>query len=294
MPSLPAYEPHGRIPATGTAVRGAGGRAGAWEPDVFYGKDKPRTLEDLENEYRQEKPAGDLEQRPIRGVESVSATGNTGGVQDGGRSGGGGAWSSGRDRAGEAAGPGGVKPPPVSGPRAPWPQGFSEIVVQRNAASPVRIKSHPDYEAAKSGDVGAASHGSEKIALDPALLAQVREKMGSIEPEWIERYGYGFGQLTQSEARQVLRHYTPDALRDRFLAGGQAGGGRTPERDSPSSGARRQDKLTSPSGPGARGRRPDHLSTRWCRRWPKAGPPMPSEGRKRYFRPDFAIGGGRP
>ena len=64
---------------------------------------------------------------------------------------------------------------------------------------------------------------SRKLALDPQTLGKVRERFGRIEGWWRREFGYGFDGLTQSEARTVLTYdggkLSPDALRDRILAG---------------------------------------------------------------------------
>lgn len=46
---------------------------------------------------------------------------------------------------------------------------------------------------------------SAKLSPEPALLADVRTKFGDIETDFTETLGYGYDQLTQSEARYISR-----------------------------------------------------------------------------------------
>lgn len=69
-------------------------RGEAWEPDEFYGRLEPRSLEDLENEYRQEEAA----RRAAEGEGTPGASRPTAGGEGGGEAGAG--------RGGNRAGPG--------------------------------------------------------------------------------------------------------------------------------------------------------------------------------------------
>nr|WP_299241355.1 LPD38 domain-containing protein [uncultured Halomonas sp.] len=63
---------------------------------------------------------------------------------------------------------------------------------------------------------------SRKLAIDPSIIEQVRDRFGSIENWWRDTFGYGFEGLTQSEARTLLTfdkgRLSPDAVRDRVSA----------------------------------------------------------------------------
>jgi hypothetical protein len=63
---------------------------------------------------------------------------------------------------------------------------------------------------------------SDIIAITPATLERLRDVYGILEPEWRERFGHGFDALTESEARQVLRYKSADAVRSAVLARGNA------------------------------------------------------------------------
>lgn len=65
---------------------------------------------------------------------------------------------------------------------------------------------------------------SAKLALSDTLLEQVREKFGDIEEAFRAATGHGFDSLTESEARYLVSHDAPDAIRDRVLAQGRSGG----------------------------------------------------------------------
>lgn len=64
---------------------------------------------------------------------------------------------------------------------------------------------------------------SRKISLSRETLASVRERFGSIEDWWRAAFDFGFEGLTESEARFLLGlrgNPSPDAVRDRIVAGG--------------------------------------------------------------------------
>lgn len=86
---------------------------------------------------------------------------------------------------------------------------------------------------------------SATLSPDPALLETVRERFGDLEADFIEAQGYGYDQLTQSEAR-YLANLTDkaDAFRDRVIAQ------RNAARRAADGAARRQ----QPEGSAAQGR----------------------------------------
>jgi orotate phosphoribosyltransferase-like protein len=63
---------------------------------------------------------------------------------------------------------------------------------------------------------------SAKLALNPELLSQVREHFQSVEPQFQAATGYGFDALTESEARYLAKHNSPQSIRDRIIAAGNA------------------------------------------------------------------------
>lgn len=72
---------------------------------------------------------------------------------------------------------------------------------------------------------------SAKLSLDPTLLKQVRELYSEVEPAFRAATGRGFDSLTESEARYLARHRSPDTVRDRILAAGSKGRQRPGEAD---------------------------------------------------------------
>lgn len=65
---------------------------------------------------------------------------------------------------------------------------------------------------------------SAKLAVSEARLKSLRAKHGQLEHWWRERFGFGFDQLTESEARYLEKTSDADAIRDRILAAGQEAG----------------------------------------------------------------------
>lgn len=63
---------------------------------------------------------------------------------------------------------------------------------------------------------------SADLTLPPELLKQVREKFSDVEPQFRAATGYGFDALTASEARYLVKHDSPDTVRDRIAAEGSA------------------------------------------------------------------------
>lgn len=72
---------------------------------------------------------------------------------------------------------------------------------------------------------------SAKLTLDPTLLKQVRELYSQVEPAFRAATGRGFDSLTESEARYLARHRSPDAVRDRITAAGSQVRQRADEAD---------------------------------------------------------------
>ncbi len=94
----------------------------AWNPERFYGKDQARSLEDLENEHRQEASATGAQQRARGAPDTGFAAAAARSGEEGGRSRSGGVGATGRDRTQEGqrgrpavgrTAPG--KPPPFPG-----------------------------------------------------------------------------------------------------------------------------------------------------------------------------------
>jgi len=103
---------------------------------------------------------------------------------------------------------------------------------------------------------------SRTLRLSPDTLAQVRERYGDLENSFREATGRGFDGLTESEARYLVKHDSPDTIRNRILAEGHARVGDrnakglppevTPESDRqapPSEGLSSGD-ITKPNGKG--------------------------------------------
>ena len=59
---------------------------------------------------------------------------------------------------------------------------------------------------------------SAKMSLSPELLGQVRERFSDVEPAFRAANGYGFDALTESEARYLAAHRSPESVRSRILA----------------------------------------------------------------------------
>lgn len=65
---------------------------------------------------------------------------------------------------------------------------------------------------------------SATLRLSPETLKTLRERYGDIESEFRAATGRGFDALTESEGRYLAKHGTPDAVRARVLAEGNARG----------------------------------------------------------------------
>jgi hypothetical protein len=63
---------------------------------------------------------------------------------------------------------------------------------------------------------------SARLSLTAETLKALRTKHGSIEPWWIERFGFGFDGLTESEGRYLLRAENADTIRNQLAAAEQA------------------------------------------------------------------------
>lgn len=55
-----------------------------------------------------------------------------------------------------------------------------------------------------------------KLALTSELLRQVRERYQSVEDQFRAATGHGFDALTESEARYLEKHDSPQSVRDRI------------------------------------------------------------------------------
>jgi hypothetical protein len=65
---------------------------------------------------------------------------------------------------------------------------------------------------------------SAKLALQSETLEALRKKHGQeIENWWIQRFGYGFSGLTESEARYLVRAENADTIRTRLSEAGPQG-----------------------------------------------------------------------
>ncbi len=73
---------------------------------------------------------------------------------------------------------------------------------------------------------------SRTIQLSSQLLDQVRAKFAEIEDAFRAVTGYGFGALTESEARYLAKHDAPQSIRDR-LAAPRGDSGRQADEGSP-------------------------------------------------------------
>jgi len=59
---------------------------------------------------------------------------------------------------------------------------------------------------------------SAKLEVTQSTIEKLRNKHGQeLENWWVEKYGYGFGQLTESEARYLERSDDADTIRNRIL-----------------------------------------------------------------------------
>jgi hypothetical protein len=69
---------------------------------------------------------------------------------------------------------------------------------------------------------------SAKLVLSDEQLGELRDKHAGLENWWRERFGFGFGALTQSEARYLARTGGADTIRNRIAEArqGQDGGDR--------------------------------------------------------------------
>jgi hypothetical protein len=64
---------------------------------------------------------------------------------------------------------------------------------------------------------------SAKLAVNETQIQELRQKHGSLEQWWKDRFGHTFDSLTQSEARYLARSENADTIRDRIIAAEQAG-----------------------------------------------------------------------
>lgn len=75
----------------------------------------------------------------------------------------------------------------------------------------------------------ASERDSARIELPQDLLEQVRAKFGDIESDFRAATGYGFDALTESEARYLARHDSPQRIRNRISEAGSAASQRLDE-----------------------------------------------------------------
>jgi hypothetical protein len=64
---------------------------------------------------------------------------------------------------------------------------------------------------------------SAKVGLSSEQLGSLRAKHGELEDWWLNRFGFGFDSLTESEARYLERTTDADTVRSRVAAAEQAG-----------------------------------------------------------------------
>ena len=62
---------------------------------------------------------------------------------------------------------------------------------------------------------------SAKLTPPSDLIAQVREKFADVEPAFRAATGRGFDSLTESEARHLVKHKSPESVRDRISEAGR-------------------------------------------------------------------------
>ena len=117
--------------------------------------------------------------------------------------------------------------------RASWGD-FPDVLIFAEEGA---VKRHPEYLAAKTGDVGAAKRltadliGAEvigaaaltgkgysaKLALSQQTLHALRGRYEKeLESWWRQGFGHGFDKLTESEARYLLRAENAHTIRDRL------------------------------------------------------------------------------
>jgi hypothetical protein len=64
-----------------------------------------------------------------------------------------------------------------------------------------------------------------KLAPDAALIQALRHKHGQdLEKWWRQNFGFGFDELTRSEARYLENSADAHSIRDRLVAAGLEGG----------------------------------------------------------------------
>jgi adenine/guanine phosphoribosyltransferase-like PRPP-binding protein len=113
---------------------------------------------------------------------------------------------------------------------------------------------------------------SRTLRLSPDTLAQVRERYGDLENSFREATGRGFDGLTESEARYLVKHDSPDTIRDRILAEGHARVGERNAKGLPPEVTPESDRQAPPSEGLSSGEPPDILESR------AAAGTLPNEG----------------
>lgn len=66
-------------------------------------------------------------------------------------------------------------------PRIPFPVDFPSVVIQQPDSSPLRVRAHPDYRAAKGGDTDAAFR-LLNYSLGPAKVGALQSAIGDRYP----------------------------------------------------------------------------------------------------------------
>ncbi|MGO3740770.1 phosphoribosyltransferase [Kerstersia sp.] len=65
---------------------------------------------------------------------------------------------------------------------------------------------------------------SADLAITPVTLDSLRNKHGDLEPSFVAATGYGYDELTESEARYLSNFKPVERMRDRIVAGGRGSG----------------------------------------------------------------------
>lgn len=89
------------------------------------------------------------------------------------------------------------------------------------------LRGHLGYQGVRviAATVLTGKQYSARLALSPDTLANLRNRHADLEAWWNTVFGHGFAELTESEARYLLRSgQEADAIRDRILAARQAAG----------------------------------------------------------------------
>jgi hypothetical protein len=93
--------------------------------------------------------------------------------------------------------------------RIPFAQDFPDVVIQHPDSSPAKLRAHPDYKAAKSGDTAAAFHLVDD-SIDAAKVDAIRQMIGDSRPTVVAVHA------EESGGRNKLPAAYADALGDRL------------------------------------------------------------------------------